>query len=543
MRLALVVSLLAALAVSSYSGVAAADKRTEAVAKAAAKKAEDDFLRQNYGDGYARLEKALKACGTTKCAVATRASLLCDLGALAFRTGDKDRAAKHFTDALALQPTVTLNANYDAPDMRRAFAAAKRGGGGAAAGGGVSGPPAGGDFTHTPPTEQRTDTPLPIYVEGGTDVASVVVRYKPAGSSTWKRLNLKKTGEGWGGLIPCADVQIGTLQYYLQGFNAAKDPTANNGDPSQPYSVAIQDEISGEAPHLPGKDPPKKCHASSDCPPDFPGCAKTEGPTGDSGDQSDDGGGGKEPKPEQQPYKKFWIGAAFALDFQPMPSGHNLCRLVPQPEPTPPNAVVPNAGTPANSENVYCTNLDGSDFPSRANQNQNNALVPGSAGESGGGVQRGEARIIVSFDYALSANLLVGARLGVSFFVYPGQAAYTDGHAYKFASSRLYWDARATYLFGENAVMKTIAPMLFAGLGMASFDTSTTSQITLSDGSGGTVNLWQNNGPFFLLFGAGLHYMITDSLGGTIGVRLNGSFGTNGFVPTFGPELGLQYGF
>ena len=91
--------------------------------------------------------------------------------------------------------------------------------------------------------------------------------------------------------------------------------------------------------------------------------------------------------------------------------------------------------------------------------------------------------------------------------------------------------------------MKTIAPMLFAGLGMASFDTSVASTITLSDGSGGTVNLWQNNGPFFILLGAGFHYMITDNLGGTIGVRLNGSFGTNGFVPTFGPELGLQYGF
>jgi hypothetical protein len=28
-----------------------------------------------------------------------------------------------------------------------------------------------------------------------------------------------------------------------------------------------------------------------------------------------------------------------------------------------------------------------------------------------------------------------------------------------------------------------------------------------------------------------------------VGVRRNGSFGSAGFVPSFGPELGLQYGF
>ena len=57
------------------------------------------------------------------------------------------------------------------------------------------------------------------------------------------------------------------------------------------------------------------------------------------------------------------------------------------------------------------------------------------------------------------------------------------------------------------------------------------------------MNLWQNNGPFFVLLGGGLHFMITDSLGGTLGLRVNGSFGSNGLIPTLGPELGLQYGF
>jgi hypothetical protein len=441
-RGALGVALLAAFAVSTYAGVAAADPRTEAIAKAAVRKAEDDFLGQNYGDGYARLDKALKACGAKKCTATTRAGLLRDLGAMAFRKGQKDQAARFFADALALKPELTLNPNYDAPDLRQAFAAAKRGGGGAGASGAAGG----------------------------------------AGSAP------------------------------AEGSRPAND--------------------------------------TSDCPPDFPGCnKKNEAPPADSEDKggsASEGSGaeaGSEGGKPKGAYRKVWVGIAGALDFQPMPSGHNLCRLVPQPEPTPPNAVVPNAGSPANSQNVYCTNLDGSDFPSRSSQDQNNALVPGSAGESGGGLHRGEARLMVSLDYALNPNFLLGARVGVSFFTYPGQAAYTEGHAYKFAGSRLYLDARGTYLFGDNAINKTIAPMIFLGLGMASFDTSTTSQITLNTGATGTVNLWQNNGPFFFLLGGGLHFMITDSLGGTLGIRLNGSFGSNGFVPTVGPELGLQYGF
>ena len=150
---------------------------------------------------------------------------------------------------------------------------------------------------------------------------------------------------------------------------------------------------------------------------------------------------------------------------------------------------------------------------------------------------------MLSFDYALTANMLVGARLGVTLFKYPGEAAYSDGRAWNVASGRLYLDARFTYLFGENAINKTVAPMFFAGLGAASFDTHVGSGITLNNGQSGTVNLWQTNGPFFLMVGGGIHVAFSQNFGGTLAVRLNGSTGSNGFIPTFGPEVGLAYGF
>jgi hypothetical protein len=234
---------------------------------------------------------------------------------------------------------------------------------------------------------------------------------------------------------------------------------------------------------------------------------------------------------DQAAFKRVWIGVMGALDFQSIPAGHDLCRLD------------PTTALPTNSANIYCTNRDGTDFPSRQSPAQNDALQPGLAGQSSGGIQRGDVRLALSFDYALTSNVLVGARAGVTLFKYTGEQAYTDGRAWSLASSRLYLDARLTYLFGADAITKTLAPMLFAGVGAASFDVHTGATVTLANGQSGPVNLWQTNGPFFFLVGGGIHLALGPSLAGTVAVRLNGSFGSNGFVPAFGPEVGLAYGF
>lgn len=531
------------LASTSFASVASADPRTEAVAKAALKKAEADFLAQNFGTGAIKLDKALKACGAKKCVPATRAALLRDLGVMAFRKGDKDQANKYFADAVKASPDVAMNPAYDAPDVRKALAAAKGGGGGGGDGGGGGGgggsaEQPSGDFTHEPPAEQKVDTPLPIYVEGGGDVTRVIVKYKSPGSSSWKRIDLKKVGDGWGGLIPCGDVQSGTLRYYIQGIDSSKEATASNGDAKHPYTVQIKDEISGDAPHLPGKKAPASCHESSDCPPDFPGCSKKGESAGDNGEESGEGGDDKDADKPKGHFKRLWVGVSGTVDLQPMPSGQDLCHLD------------PTTALPANSANAYCTNRDGSDFPARSLPNgpiQNNALTPGYAGRSNGGLQRGDVRLMLAVDYALTENLLVGGRIGFTLFKYPGQAAYNDGRAWSFANGRFYLDARATYLFGQDAINKTVAPMVYGGLGVASFDTSVSAGITLVNGTqsgqSGIVNIWQTNGPFFLLAGGGIRVAMGDSLAGVLAVRLNGSFGANGFIPTIGPEAALQYGF
>ena len=527
---AAILTLFFALFAGTVSRSALADGRTEGVAKATLKKAESDYLAMNYGTGATRIEKAMKACGQNKCGAPTRAALFRDLGTMQFRKGDKDQAARNWAAAAQLQPDIALNPAYDAPDLKKAFLAAVKGGGGGGRRGrwGRQRRAARGRLHAHPGRRAEGRHPLAVYVEGGGDnVARVVVKYKGAGMTSWKRFDLKKVGDGWGGLVPCADVTSGTLRYYIQGLDDTKESVASNGDARHPYTVAIKDDLSGDAPHLPGMKPPKSCHESSDCPPDFPGCSKSGDSAGDSGDENGDEGG-KEDK-ETGGFNRYWIGVMGTVDFQSMAAGSNLCRLD------------PTSALPANSANVYCTNRDGSDFPSRSSPAQNNALVPGAAGQSNGGLQRGDIRIAVSFDYALNPNMLVGARVGLSTFIYPGQAAHTDGRAW--GPSRLYADARFSYLFGENALAKTVAPMIFGGLGVASFDTHTDSGITLSNGQSGTVSLWQMNGPFFFLVGGGVHVMMTQHFGATLGVRMNGSLGSNGFIPAFGPEAGLVVGF
>jgi hypothetical protein len=540
----------------TFSPSAFADARTEAVAKKAIKKAQADFAALNYGTGSTRLQKALRACGESKCTPQTKATLLMDLGAMQFKKGAKDESSLSFQTAAKLVPGIAFDPAFDSPELRAAFAAATGAGGGDS--GGVA--PT-GDFGHTPAAEQAANTPLPIYVDGGPDsVARVVVKYRSESMSSWKRIDLKKLDSGWGGLIPCADVKTGTLRYYIQGIDDTKTPVGSNGDAKHPYTVQIKDSISGAAPHLPGKAPPKSCSESSDCPPDFPGCSKSGESAGDSGDENGDEE--KEESKPSGPFKRFWVGVGAELEFISVPSGNDVCALD------------PTSALPSNSNNLYCTTQSGADFPSRASSAQNNALCtaaqaqaglcPGDAGgHSGGGLVPGDMRLMLAFDYAVTANLLVGARLGLTLFPYPGNAAVSDGRAF---GTRFYGEARGTWVFGENALGSPgIKPMVQLGAGAAQFDGHVSGGVayctaTQTNPAGppskafppgpcqaqfatGSVNIWETSGPAFGALGGGVRWNASDRIALTGALRLNLSFGASGLVPTYGPEITAQYGF
>jgi hypothetical protein len=509
------------------SPAAAVDRRAEAAARDAIKRAANDYLSTDYAAGAARLDRAAHACGASKCSAATKAAVLRDLGTMQFRNGDIGAAKKSWEAALRLDPSLSLNPDYDAPDLRPAWEDVK-------GGGGAGGPPPQGDFAHTPPAEQKANTPLPIYAEypGQSQVARVVVKYKGATGSDWARVDLKRVGGGWGGVIPCGDVTKGVLHYWIQGFDEGGDPIAGSGDPKHPFAVPIKDDITGEPPHLPGKPPPKNCE-DSDCPPGLPGCtSEKEGASGGGGSESEtETPETTKPAGETASFARIWVGVSAELpELLSMPSGNGLCKLT-------------NVGLPANSANFYCTNPDGSDFPSRANPTQNSHLSdPTQAGNAGGGFQLGDVRVMAAFDYALSASFLLGARLGYVFNAYTGQAAVNGGKA---LGPKIHAEARATYLLGHEPLKHAgFAPMAFLGFGVSEFDAHVTSVVTLDNVAGQQpVNIWLTDAPFFVALGAGIRYQFSLRAAFTAAARVNMVFGGNGFLPTYGPEVGILYGF
>jgi len=84
----------ALVALLSTSQALALDKRAEAAAKAAIKKASSDYLATNYDAAATRLKKAVRVCGVKKCTPGTTAALLRDLGTMQFRSGDVGAATR-----------------------------------------------------------------------------------------------------------------------------------------------------------------------------------------------------------------------------------------------------------------------------------------------------------------------------------------------------------------------------------------------------------------------------------------------------------------
>lgn len=556
-----------------------AQGKAEGPAKALQKKAmEEDYLMTDFAKAKEKLDKAIAQCGENNCSPALRSRLHRDLGVVLIGGGiDKEKGIASMAEAIKLDPTVQLEPDIKTKDLEQAFAEAKKR---ATAGGGTAAPsaPTGGggqpegDFVHTPVAEQQIRTPIPVYVEYGGEepLVRVIVRYKGFGMTDWKTTELKKMGDkGWGGLLPCADVLQGTTQYYVQGFDANNDPIAVGGDRNNPYRVPITREPVAEPPHLPDASPPTQCADTGDCPPNFPGCKKASpSPSGPEQEAEPTGKEGGEFCEEDSECKsnhcedakcteyqgkkkgpKFWVGVAGALDFTMVPSSQDVCKLNDQ-------------TFPVNDQNYYCVRGDGSDYPSRdskVGKVQNEAIVAGNekSDRVDGGGALGNIRLMLTFDYAAHPNILIGGRLGLVLNTYPGEAAAQDGNRF---AAPIHLEARVTYLFGKDPLTKKgFAPFVFGGAGIGQFETKvgvTTHEAKVDNAciEGADpiqnnpslcrreVSAWHIAGPAFLTLGGGARYALTPTFALMAGLRLNLAF-MNSFAPSFGPEIGAQFGF
>lgn len=130
-------------------------------------------------------------------------------------------------------------------------------------------------IAHRLPTEQQTNTPVPVYFEppAGLEVKTATVRYKAFGSVNYKKADMKRMGAGFGYEIPCFEVTVtGDLKYFFELVGGDGGPLESIGSKIAPFRVHIKNDIEGAPPFLPGQKPPRRC--LSGCggfPPEAPG--------------------------------------------------------------------------------------------------------------------------------------------------------------------------------------------------------------------------------------------------------------------------------
>jgi hypothetical protein len=584
-RHAAATAIVAALALLWPTAAQAQSHGGEAAARALQKKAmEDDFLNTDFDKAADKMGQALAKCGTDKCGVQLRAQLKRDLSAVLSAAGKHDPALAAMIDALKIDASIKLDPNFKTKDLEAVYAEAKKGATSAPASGSSSGPPV-GDFTHIAVTEQQVRTPIPIYVEySGTEtIKRVMAKYKGMGMTEWKSAELKPIGKGFGGTAPCADVQSGDFVYYLQGFNEQNDPVAAGGDRANPYKVNVKNESVSDPPHLPGQSPPTQCADTGDCPPDFPGCKKTPSPVEDpslkgKGETCEDdaeckSGSCKDTKctaPKEDSSssssnpgrKKWWVGVGGSVDFSFLSSANNVCQLY-LPGQSATYSTIPFSsslqGTPTNSQGYYCTQ-GGADFPARTLTGVTTAgnltpttgigSLPNKPDSVGGGAVPGDVRIFATIDYAATASMMLGLRLGYVTGTYPGSQAshFAPIHA----------EARYSYVFGDEPIGKAgLHPQLFVGAGLGEYDANVNvavaemmqagmscAQKPLNGICTQTVAAWRTGGPFFIAGGGGARWELVPGVAAMLNLKLVGAIGSSAgfaFVPT--PEAAVQFGF
>ncbi len=227
-------------------------------------------------------------------------------------------------------------------------------------------------------------------------------------------------------------------------------------------------------------------------------------------------------------FARVWLGLAGSLDVLFMPSGSDLCALT-------------ESGAPANDVGAYCTNPDGSDFPTRTSRDEADALIPGSAGEIDGGLTTGNLRVLFAADYAPSANFLIGTRLGYVFGTYTGSAA---GKGFPWIDRNLHAELRGTYIFGTAPLTRVgFAPLAFLAAGAGEFDAQLTRYVTLQGTGRRPVDIWIVRGPWFVAAGAGTRYQFSPRVAFTAALRVNVVLGSPSVLLTAGPDIGVSYGF
>jgi hypothetical protein len=568
----------------------AAAPKSPAATKLANEAVFKDYLALRFVEAHNKLQRAVKICGKDECSPRVTARLHRDLGVVLV-AGFNDAAGgrEEFALALKIDPTIGLDKDLSTPEIEQAFRAA---GGVASAARRPAVPevapvrapaarPPDDGIIHTPPTEQATLTPVPIYVELDQDseTAKVIVQYKPYGAE-WKKLELRRTEGGYGGEIPCREVgsATGDLLYYLYVVDGAGDLVAKNGSRAAPNRVAIRNRISGPAPHLPGKPAPSRCSDVNDCPPDFPGCLREGKSPADRGEDRANGDKGSRGNKVLATGKAWGDGCHTdsecgpglackagqcdtgekAVDEASAASGtacesnedcakgetcgaDGVCQAPGIPlkrfwisahvaqDVSMVGSVGNVCGTSGDAapSNVLCLSSGGDPYTGVAE--------PGSPGDGRGNAIRGgphlgTTRVLAGVEYLVDANVMIGARIGYAFNSAPRDTL------------PLHLEARASYVLGQDPFRKTSVRQVIAIIGgRAEIDDRYDVQVREVARSGAIEDLtvYRAAGKYFAGVSAGLWVPTGAKQAVVAEMKLIATFPTQGFA--ISPSVGYAF--
>ncbi|MBN2195135.1 MAG: hypothetical protein JW751_20120 [Polyangiaceae bacterium] len=578
---------------------------------AAAKKKIDEALNVHYlTTDFDRAESVLlgtlSAC-EDRCSGPIRAKAWMYIG-IVRGSGKNDQAGalEAFQAAIAEDGNVQLDEALATPETIATFRKAKKGGAaplpsapptkpGAAATGPMA--PAAPAMTGTMlclPTVREVQTlrPIPLSCETPQPAVKGVIFYKEFGGTAWKEVPMEKRGTSLQGMVPCAATSLaGKLQVYVEARDATNNVVDVSGGQLTPIEFTILGATNQPPPAYPGQNPPDRCEEKKECPPDFPGCETT--PTKEWGDSCASnsecktglcasgscdycattadcsggascvegfckggkggatGAGGK--------YPRLWLGVHGALDIA-IVGGKNVCNdfdhwdcfYTDDPNYRPSVAL----GSQKDADYPYYT------FDALTEQGQ---LDPNS--QWGGRVTAGAAlatvRALISADYALTRQMLVGGRLGY---------AFNGGPTGSTKFFPLHMEGRFTYSL-KPVDKKGFRPYLHLGAGLGQVDGKvkvTVADCSLKDAANDGYPSWENMPPevqqcmmgneqyinmvtpdfpldaykrmgmMFVAPGGGVVYAFTPRMGIQANLDLKILFPTTGFA--FSPSLGFVYG-
>lgn len=536
------------------------------------------YLATDFDKAESVLTGTIKAC-EDKCSPAVLGRAWMYVGIIrGSGRNDQTGAREAFQTAHSLDPSVKLDSGLATPETQASFAASSGGGGG---GGAVEAPPvatgggsdaSGGNGLNCTPAPGEVETRRPIPVECTTDdeVTSVELRYKAFGEEKWKTARMERKGGSFRATVPCDATQTsGVLRLYAQGKDAKGETVSNWGNKNEPTEIQLVEQTSADPPSFDGVEPPARCAAKEICPPDFPGCDSggKSGGTLDWGASCDnssecksgllcidgtcetapscstdadcssgtceDGkcaagssGGALTGKP-----KRILLGLHVAQDF----------AMIGSDQPCGPDSQVPNYA--CYMPNDATTPYDTAHFKTE------------SSGRINGGPAVATTRLLLSFDYAILANISAGVRVGWAFNGGPpsGRAveweAPDDPNNLQIKSVRsegsaflpFHLEARGAYWFGKNALGKAgLRPYLQLGGGLAQVDAKVVVKVREPSGTY-DVDAWKKLGRGFIHIGGGAAYAFTRSVALQLNINAMYMLGSSGLVlqPSLGMTLGL----